>query len=375
MQRLNKKALSLIILIMANITVSYIDMNVLVQDLLNTHGNDNFLTRRGYTMPAHIFIQGHKYSNTRNIVQWIASRTGWPIVLDGDLIEQAGNKFGVQAKQIRDAVYMKKSIINRITNRQNRAKAFLTKTLSDALRSEASIFSGMLGNLIPPKMPQVLRVLVTADTNSRIHRALDDRKIPEKVARRMIDRNDHQLFQDHRHLSLGVSTETESYDVVVPSDVINTEDAALMILEKLAEKTGVASDIVESALDDFSLAADVQLRLAEKGFDVRATAKNKQIVLTIDRNRLRLCSMSEKLKKVVAQMSDVNGVEITFGRHFYQTDIYRRCRFEVSEEVQFRNYKKRYRSLRLAATKHLSSNHNEEAKINPIQLGQQLRMQ
>jgi len=301
-------------------------------------------------MSAHIFIQGEKFTNTGSIIQWIASRTGWPVVTDSDLIRQAGERFGMGPEKIERVLQRRGGAMKRVQYQRKKATAYLKSVLAETLRSEAGILCGMAGHLIPAKMPHVLRVLVTANAADRIRRATQDRDLPEKEARRQIKMSDSQSFQRHCHFTGNDGPRSASYDVVVPSDVLDTEAAARLILEHLTEKANAATEVVAKALDDFTLTADVQRVISEKGYDITAMAEDSNVRLTVDRRVFRLGKMSQKLKRMVAAMPDVGAVDVVVGRDFHRTDIVRRARFEMSSAMQFEGYARHRRRLRRSAT-------------------------
>jgi len=325
-------------------------------------------------MPVYIFIQGEKFSNTQNIVHWIASRTGWPVVTDSDLIQRAGNRFGMRAEQIERALYRQNPVMARTARRRKRATAYLKTSLAEALRSEAGILWGMAGHLIPRKMPHILRVLVTADTADRIKRASQDRNIPEKEARHQINRSDRRSFQWHRHLLGGDRFHAADYDVVAPTGLLDTEAAAHLILDRLAEKANAASDDIGKALDDFALEASVQSVLADKRYDVTVSAENGHVLLTVDSNVLRLNKMAGNLKRLVGGLPDVVDVEIEVGRNFHRTDIYRRCLFEISPGLQFKSDATRHGRLRQSAISNLPADIKERSLPNQIGVGRSLSL-
>lgn len=300
-------------------------------------------------MPAHIFIQGEKFTNTGSIVQWITSRTGWPVVTDSDLIQKAGDRLGMGAEKIERVLIRRGQTMKRPQGQRKKVAAYLKSELAEALGSEAGIFYGMAGHLIPTHMPHVLRVLVTANTADRIRRATLDRQIPEKEARRQIEKTDSRSFQWHCHFTGSNGPRSAAYDVVIPSDVLDTEAAAHMILDSLAEKANAAPENVSKALDDFKLTARVQLAMAEKGYDIMAAAEEGNVRLTIDRKVFRLGKVTQKLKQMVETMPDVAAVEVAVGRNFHQTDIVHRFRFEMSPAMQFEGYAKHRRQLRQSA--------------------------
>lgn len=325
-------------------------------------------------MPVHIFIQGEKFSNTQNIVQWIASRTGWPVVTDSDLIERAENRFGMRAKQLEGALFGRNPITAWSNRSRNRVKAFLKASLAETLHAEAGILWGMTGHLMPKQMPHVLHVLVTADSAHRIQRATRDRNLSAKEARRQIRKTDYRLFQWRHSLLDGDCFDAASYDVVIPTDILDTESAALMILERLEEKANAAPDAVRKALDDFTLAAKVQLALVEKGYDITAFAENGRVMLTVESKVYRFNTMSATLKRLAAEIPDVVDVEVHAGRNFHRTDVYIGYRFEMSSELQLKSDAKRRRNLRQSAITQLPDHIKNRRPAAQSDLGRPLSL-
>jgi len=324
-------------------------------------------------MPAHIFIQGEKFTNTGSIVQWITSRTGWPVVTDSDLIRKAGERFGMGAEKIERALMCRSRTMKRPQNQNKKVAAYLKSELAETLRSEAGIIYGMAGHLIPAHVPHVLRVLVTANTADRIRRANLDRQIPEKEARRQIEKTDSRSFQRHCHFSGSDGPRSVAYDVVIPSDILDTEAAARMILDNLSEKAKTAAEDVAKALDDFALTASVQLAVSDKGYDITAAAEDGNVRLTVDRKVLRLGKVTQKLKQMVAAMPDVAAVEVAVGRTFHQADIIHRFRFEMSPAMQLEGYAKHRRQLRQSAIGGLPEDINRRPEPT-LGVGQQLTL-
>jgi hypothetical protein len=190
---------------------------------------------------------------------------------------------------------------------------------------------------------------VTAQTDDRIRRATLEGKLSEKQARRQIEKTDYRSFQWYRHLTGSDGLHAATYDVVVPTDVLDTEAAAHMILEYLSEKADTKPEIVAKALDDFALGTRVQLAMAEKGYDVTAVAKDGRVRLTVEQKVLFLGKMSEKLKRTVRAIPHVAAVEIVVGRNFHQTDMVRRTRFELAPAMAMESYAKRRRYLHQSA--------------------------
>ena len=85
----------------------------------------------------------------------------------------------------------------------------------------------------------------------------------------------------------------------------------------------------QKALEDFVLAAQVDLKLAREGHDVAVSASDGDILITINKHVLMLSSLEEELKKIAGTVPGVRSVATKVGAGYYQTDIYRKFDFDV----------------------------------------------
>ncbi|BBO74273.1 hypothetical protein DSCW_16900 [Desulfosarcina widdelii] len=286
-------------------------------------------------MTIHLCIHGDVFTKTRKIVDWMVSRTGWPVVSDRDLIEAAGHRFNVPAGRLERCIKAPDGMLNRLTHGTERAKAYLNSVLLDRLEKEPTIFHGSMGLPITRQLPQILNVLVTARPRFRLQRALHTKSVSERQARHIIDRRDRTDFQWLRHTFRSDPFDAEAYDLVIPSDRLGTETAGCLILERLMQAEIAASNDATDWLDDFKMASKIQVLLSEGGYPVSVAAQKGHIRMTVDRPVLFLDRLAKKLERQVSQIEGVQQVETRAGRYFFQADIYRRCRFDLPAEVAF----------------------------------------
>ena len=296
-------------------------------------------------MTSHLCIHGEVFTKTQKIVDWIASRTGWPIVSDRDLIEAAGQRFKVPADRIERFIKTPEGLSNRLTHGTERAMAYLKSVLVDRLAEGTTIFHGTLGLPTTRQLPQILNVLVTAEPRFRVQRALRATTADEHQARTIIDHRDRREFQWCRHVFGVDQFDAEAYNLVVPSDRLDTETAGRSIMKQLMQTEIAARDNTSDLLDDLKMASKIQVLLSERGYPVSVAAQKGHIRLTVDRPVLLLDRLDRKLKRRILPIEGVQQVETTAGRYFFQADIYRRCRFELPAEVAFRSFTRCRRCL------------------------------
>lgn len=303
-------------------------------------------------MRTHLCIHGEVFTKTQKIVDWIVSRTGWPIVTDRDLLIAAGQRFNMPAERLERFMKSPEGLLTRLTSGTERAMAYMKSVLVEKLAEGTTIFHGTMGLPTTIQMPQVLNVLVTAEPRFRVQRALHATTASERQARNIIDRRDRREFQWCRHVFGGDQFDAGAYGLVVPSDRLDTEAAGRLILEQLVQTEIAARDNETDLLDDFKMASQIQVLLSKSGYHVSVDAQKGRVRLTVNRPVLFLNRLEKKLKQRAFHVKGVQQVETRAGRYFFQTDIYRRFRFELPVEVEFRNFTQCRRRLHNSAAAH-----------------------
>jgi len=287
-------------------------------------------------MTIHLCIHGDVFTKTRKIVDWMVSRTEWPVVSDHDLIEAAGHCFNIPACRLERCIKAPDGMLNRLTHGTERASAYLNAVLLDRLDKGPTIFHGSMGLPLTRQLPHILNVLVTAGPRFRVQRALHTKPVNERRARHIIDRRDRTEFQWLRHAFGDAPFDAEAYDLVIPSDRLDTETAGGLILERLMQAEIAASNEATDWLNDFKMASKIQVLLSEGGYPVSVAAQKGRIRMTVDRPVLFFDRLSKKLERRVRRIKGVKQVKTRAGRYFFQADIYRRCRFDLPAELAFR---------------------------------------
>jgi cytidylate kinase len=323
-------------------------------------------------MTAHLCIHGEVFTRTQKIIDWIASRTGWQIVSDHDLIEEAGRRFNLPTERLETLVTQPPRISNRLTRSAEQAMAYLKSVVADKLGKKTTIFHGFIALATTTQLPQVLNVLVTADERFRIRRALHAESVTERQARNIIDRRDHEEFHWCRHAFGKDRILFEDYDLIVPSDRLPIESAGRQVLEQLANIDTAAKDKTVGSIDDLRLASKIQLRLTESGYPVTVAAEMGRIRLTVNRPVVFLKRLAKKMEQEVLRMEGVQEVQTRVGRNFYRADIYRRSRFQLPIQEEFRCFTERRRCLYARAAEDFPLLEKRQERVDQATSVQQL---
>lgn len=280
-----------------------------------------------------IFMFSGIHTNSEKIAEKISSITGYRIILDEELIEEAGKKYAISAEKIKRAVFGKASVFNKFTHEKERCTAYLKSVLANHMKKDNCIYYGFAGHCIPEKITHVLKVLVIDDMKHRVSRAVQAGCSSEKEALKLIHKKDENNLIWTKYLFEKEPWDPSMYDLVVPSGKMDIDEAVKRIVENLGKDIIQPGDASKRAVSDFVIAADVEVALARKGHSLKVSADKGNITITIEKNVILLSKLEEELKAIAGKVPGVSEVTTKVGKNFYKADIYRKYDFEISPRV------------------------------------------
>lgn len=281
-----------------------------------------------------ITIVGAAFSNKAAVIKEILAQSAFRQVDIKDILASAARTSGMTEAKIMGAFSAKTSVFNRFTHEKERSVAHLRLALASILSEDSLLITGPVSFLIPEKINHVLRVCLVADLKHRLNEAMQREGLAEKAALQQIRQQDEDLAAWVKMLNRGEDPWSASlYDIVMPMDKNTVPEATALILEKAGSDVVARTAHSQAALEDFLLAAQVDVKLAKEGHNVTVDAKKGAITLTINKNVLMLSRLEEDLKSIVEKVPGVVSVVTKIGEGFYQPDIYRKYDFEVPSKV------------------------------------------
>ncbi|MFH0785753.1 MAG: response regulator [Pseudomonadota bacterium] len=281
-----------------------------------------------------ITIVGATFSNKSAVIKEISATSGYKAIDLKKIVAGAVTSSGMSENKILGAFSAKTSVFNRFTHEKERSVAHLRLALASLMADDQLLITGPVSFLIPDKISHVLRVCLVAELKFRVNAAMQREGIAEKNALQQIRQQDESLAVWVKMLNRGEDPwATGLYDIVVPMDKTEVVAAAALILEKAGSDVVAKTAHSRAALDDFILAAQVDVKLAQEGHNVLVDARKGAITLTINKNVLMLSRLEEDLKSIVEKIPGVESVTSRIGEGFHQPDIYRRYDFEMPSKV------------------------------------------
>jgi CheY-like chemotaxis protein len=284
-------------------------------------------------MPIVTLFSGSFCSN--NLVkEKLLARTGYQLVSDKEVALAASEISSIAQGKIERAFSAKMSVFNKFTHEKARSIVYLRLALAQILSRENLLIAGFSAQLVPGEMSHVLRVCLIADMKSRISTAVKDQGLSAKEATKLIHRQDEDRAAWVKNLwDVSDPWDASLYDIIIPMGKKAVEEAVVLVEENLAVDVLKTTEASKKIVEDFLLAANVEVELAKEGHYMGVSAKDGSVTLTINKQVLALGKLQEELKSIATRVKGVRGVNTKVGKDFYQADIYRKFDFETPSKV------------------------------------------
>lgn len=274
------------------------------------------------------------YCNEQDVLRELVDRAGCRLIRDEDVVSSASSLSGLAGNKIHKAFSGKASAFNTFTHEKERSITYLRLALAEMLSSDGLLVAGFSGHLIPRKISHVLRICLAADLKSRIAAAAQHVGMPAKEAANLVRKQDEEA-------ALWVSTvagssdpwATALYDILIPTDKVPVKEATDLIVRNLGRDVLQITPQSQQAVQDFLLAARVEVALAKEGHHVEVDAEKGAVTLTINKHVLMLNRLEEELKSIASKMPGVRSLSTKIGKGYHQADIYRKVDFELPSKV------------------------------------------
>jgi two-component system, OmpR family, response regulator CpxR len=281
-----------------------------------------------------ISIFSGSYCSESDVVKSLVDHTGYRTVGDQETVSTASRQSGLGPGKIAKAFSGKASIFNSFTHERERSIAYLKLALAEEILSaENLILTGLVTHLLPKKISHALRVCLIADLKWRMKTGQTTDGAIKELAK--------LIRQQDENIALWVKTNTENndpwapalYDIVIPMDKVTVSEATQLILRHYGQEIVRPTGESRQAIEDFLLAAQVEVALSKEGHSLQVEAENGAVYLTINKHVLMLSRLEEELKTIAGKLPGVRSLETRVGKNFHQADVYRRYDFELPSKV------------------------------------------
>ena len=265
----------------------------------------------------------------------VCAATGFTLIDDEAVTRAAAEISGMEEEKLRRAFAAKTSVFNKFTQEKERAVAFLRLALAKQVAEDNLLVAGFAGQLIPSSISHLLRIALIADLPYRLKVAAETQGLTDKEALKVIRRRDEDCaaWVDLIHHTPRECWDPARYDLFLPMQKSSLAQASALIEENALKAVVKATADSRQAVEDFRLAAEVEVALAQEGHSVEVAAKGETVTLSIHRHVLMLSRLEEELKSIAGRVSGVGQVVVKVGGKFHQANIYRKHDFNIPSRV------------------------------------------
>jgi two-component system response regulator CpxR len=268
------------------------------------------------------------------VLQELLPRTGYKLVNDKDIVAEAARISGMAEEKIKRTFSSKTSVFNKFTHEKERALSYLKLALAQMLSQDHLLIDGFSALLVPKEIIHVLRVCLIADMKFRVSEAGEEQKLSQKEAIKFIQKQDEErAYWVDSLFGLKDPWDTGLYDLVISMDKTSIKESVALIAENLAKDVIKTTEASKKAVGDFFLAANVEVALAQEGHNVDVNSKDGSVVITINKQVLRLSKLEEELRSIATRVAGVQSVKTKVDKDYYKADIYRKYDFEMPSKV------------------------------------------
>lgn len=264
---------------------------------------------------AIITLFSGSYCHAEEISSGVARELGYQSITDS-LFKTTGARYDISPETLRKSLTGSSSLLDKFTNSRDKHLAHLRLGLAELIQTDGCMVEGCVGHLIPRTIGHLLKVCIIANRDYRIAQASADTGRSEKDAAGTIKDNDEANFACTDYLFGKAAYDESLYDLLLPMHDRMVDEAIAEICALAKSDAVAATDRSKRAARDFILSAQVGVKLAEEGLSADVHAESGQVVLSINKNVVRLNHYRETLTRVAEQVPGVTGVSTRLGPRY-----------------------------------------------------------
>jgi two-component system response regulator CpxR len=264
---------------------------------------------------AVIALFGGSYCHADEIADQTSRELGYPL-LDERVFEEASRRSGVSPEELRNSLLGRASFMGKLTHAREKHTAHVRLALAELIQSDNVIVRGCVGLLVPRTIGHALRVCIIANQDFRVVQAVQQKGFSEKDAARTIHEDDKRLFTFTEYLFDKPAYDESLFDIVLPMHDRDVPAAVHDLCDHARSEPVQTTERSRRAAADFVLSAQVALKLAEEGMSADVHSENGEVILSINKNVVRLDHYRENIKKLAERVPGVKNVSTRLGSRY-----------------------------------------------------------
>ncbi|MBZ0263422.1 cytidylate kinase family protein [bacterium] len=264
---------------------------------------------------AIISIFSGPYCKGEQVADIVAETLGYERI-NGEVIHAAADRFNVSHEKLLNSLHTSPSLLQRMTHDREKLIAYLRIVLAERIAADNVVYHGFGTHLIPREIDHALRICLIANFEHRVEIAMSELGISEKKAIDTVKKADEKHAQWTEYISFHPPFDAKHYDMLIPMHSLSPEEAASQICFNSANEAVQTTEDSRQAVEDFILAANVHLKLAEKGHLVEVSNDRGNLKIAINKYSARLDQVKKQLEEIARTVEGVKSVSSKPGTGF-----------------------------------------------------------
>lgn len=269
---------------------------------------------------AVISIFSGTFCHAETVVEKVSERLGCELI-EEHLIDTASRRFGISKEKLNKSVMGQATIFNKLTHERGKNVARLSLVLAEYIAKDNCLLHGYAAHLVPRTISHILKVCLIANHDYRVDEAVRINSVSEKEADGMIRKDNKQRLEWTSYLFDKAPYDESLYDIVIPMQSGNIDQAVAEICKYAESEQLKTTERSKKLAEDFILASKVKLALVEDGEDVEVLAEEGRVIISLNKEVLRMKQYQEDLKDKIKKIEGVKEVETKLGPKYHTSSM------------------------------------------------------
>lgn len=262
------------------------------------------------------------------VINQLIKKTNFRHTTTDQIVSEAAILADMKISKVKQALTLKISVFEKFTHEKKYALAYIKLVISKMLMVSAGrdlILTGYSTQLIPREITHFFRVGLIADIHFRLNTLREEQGSSQNDMEQFIRKlDDEQAQWLAKYCGIHEAFNPADYDLIIPMNTESVKEASDLIIQHLNEDIFQPTQTSIQAVQDFHLLAKVEVALATKGHDVRVSAANGFIKITINKDVSRFNRLKNEIQSIVGQVNGVEDVEVRIDSSVSDHKIYRK---------------------------------------------------
>ncbi len=251
-------------------------------------------------MPV-ITITRASYSHGRMIAEKVARELDYQCISQ-EIISLASQQYDIPENWLRQAIEDAPSLFDHFSYGKKKYLAYIRSALLEYAAGDNIVYHGLAGHLLLEGVPNVLRVIISANIEERVKIEVERKKVSENEAKKNIKKFDKERKKWADYFYDKDPWNTSMYDLALVIGGMSVDDAVQRIIETVKLPAFQTTEESKHILKQNSLAAKMKSDLMNFYSDIDVVVEDSNIVVRIERSLKQEEAVVEDINSIIAEM-------------------------------------------------------------------------